>query len=482
MFSTISKPRTVVVRLAALAAAGLLAFSAASSQAQTAPQAIVANRITQPINAEVRYTLQHNVHPLAQAKYDQGAAPGSMATGRIMLVLKRSDTQENALKQYLGDLQSPNSANYRKWITPVQFGKLYGISDTDLTAVTAWLQSQGFTVDQIPQARNVIEFSGNVAQIQQAFNTAIHKYVVNGETHFANATDPQIPAALAPVIAGIAQLNDFRPKSGAIVKSKAHFDTSANRIKSDLTLTNNGSDVLFTDAADAATIYDTPNSTLNPKYSGTTYDGTGVTIGIAGDSNITAQDIQLYRAAFLPSSYSSNQPNVIVDGNDPGLNGDEIEALLDLQVSGGIAPGAKINFYTSANTDLQEGLFLAIFRALNDNAVSILNVSFGACELSQGASGNAQILTMWEQAAAQGISVTVSTGDSGSASCDDDNTETAATGGLAVSGFASTPYNIAVGGTDYDVLLNDFSTYVAASDSAQNAASTFYRTDISYIP
>ena len=488
MFSTISKPRTVVVRLATLAAAGILAFSAASIQAQTEPQAVIVNRITQPINPDVRVTLQHNVHPLAQARYDQGAAPGSMATGRIMLVLKRSDAQENALRQYLGDLQNPNSPNYRKWITPAQLGKQYGISDTDLTAVTAWLQSQGFTVDTIPQARNVIEFSGNVAQIQQAFNTSIHKYVINGETHFANSTDPQIPAALAPLVAGVAQLNDFRPKRGAVVSAKGHFDTDSKRMKPDLTLTcasagcsfaSSGGNVLFTDAADAATIYDTPNSALNPKYSGTTYDGSGVTIGIASDSNITPQDVALYRAAFLPSSYSSNQPKIIIDGNDPGVNGDAIEALLDLEVSGGIAPGANVNLYTSADTDLQAGLFLAIYRALNDNNVSILNVSFGLCEAAEGASGNAQILNAWEQAAAQGISVTVSTGDSGSAGCDDSTAVPAiASNGLAVSGLASTPYNIAVGGTDFDVLANSFSTYVSSS----NAASSYYRTALSYIP
>jgi len=480
MSDSYSKPRPIS-RLAAFVTAGLFAFAAASALAQSEPAAVIPNRITQAINPDMRVTLQHNVAPLAQARYDQGAAPGSMATGRIMLVLKRSDMQEQTLKQYLGDLQNPNSPNYRKWLTPAQMGAQYGISDADLTTVTAWLQSQGFTVDKVPQARNVIIFSGNVAQIQQAFNTSIHKYLVNGETHFANSTDPQIPAALAPVIAGVAQLNDFRPKRGAQLKSKAHFDTDVNRIKPDLTLNQNGNDYLFADAADAATIYDTPNSTLNPKYTGTTYDGTGVTIGVAGDSNITAADVALYRAAFLPSSYT-NQPNIIVDGNDPGINGDAIEALLDLEVSGAIAPGAKINFYTSADTDLQAGLFLAIFRALDDNAVSILNVSFGACEANQGASGNTQILNAWEQAAAQGISVTVSTGDSGSASCDNDNTETAATLGLAVSGLASTPYNIAVGGTDYDVLLNSFSTYVAASGSAQNVASTYYRTALSYIP
>lgn len=480
MSDSYSKPRPVS-RLAAFVTAGLFAFAAASALAQSQSAAVIPNRITQAINPDQRVTLQHNVAPLAQARYDQGAAPGSMATGRIMLVLKRSDMQEQALKQYIGDLQNPYSPNYRKWLTPAQIGAQYGISDTDLTTVTAWLQSQGFTVDKVPQARNVVIFNGNVAQIQQAFNTSIHKYLVNGETHFANSTDPQIPAALAPVIAGIAQLNDFRPKRGAQLQSKAHFDTDANRIKPDLTLNQNGTDYLFADAADAATIYDTPNSTLNPKYTGTTYDGTGVTIGIAGDSNITAQDVALYRAAFLPSSYT-NQPNIIVDGNDPGVNGDAIEALLDLEVSGGIAPGAKVNFYTSADTDLQAGLFIAIFRALDDNAVSILNVSFGACEANQGASGNSQILSAWEQAAAQGISVTVSTGDSGSASCDNDNTETAATLGLAVSGLASTPYNIAVGGTDYDVLLNSFSTYVAASNSTQNVASTYYRTALSYIP
>ena len=479
MFYTQSSPRTVVSRLAAFVAAGLFAFTAASGFAQTQPEAVIPNRITQPINPDVRVTLQHNVHPLAQAKYDQGAAPGSMATGRIMLVLQRSAAQDIALKHYLGDLQNPNSPSYRKWLTPAQYGQLYGISDADMTTVTAWLQSQGFAIDKIPQARNVIIFHGNMAQIQQAFNTTIHKYLVNGQMHYANATDPQVPAALAPVIAGIAQLNDFFPKQGAVVKSKAHFDTDTNRIKPDLTLTDSSGNLyLFTDAADAATIYDTPNSALNPKYSGTTYDGTGVTIGIAGDSNIVASDIANYRAAFLPSSYSSNQPNIIVDGNDPGINGDAIEALLDLEVSGGIAPGAKVNFYTSADTDLQAGLFLAIYRALDDNAVSILNVSFGACELAQGTSGNQQILQAWEQAAAQGISVTVSTGDSGSAGCDDDNTETAAQYGLNVSGLASTPYNIAVGGTDYDVLLNSFSTYV----STTNAASSYYRTALSYIP
>ena len=482
MSYTHRSPRSVS-RLAALAAAGLLAFTAFAASAQTQPEALIPNRITQAINPDQRVTLSHNVHPLAQAKYDQGAAPGSMATGRIMLVLKRSGAQDQALHQYLGDLQNPNSANYRKWLTPVLFGQLYGISDTDLTTVTAWLQSQGFTVEKVPQGRNVIIFSGNVAQIQQAFNTSIHKYVINGETHFANSTDPQIPAALAPVIAGIAQLNDFRPRSqirqGKM--SKAHYDSETKTIKPDLTDTQNS--VLYVGPADAATIYDSPNKNLNTKYTGTTYDGTGVTIGIAGDSNITVSNVDNYRSFF---GLTSNPPNVIVDGNDPGVNGDALEALLDNEVSGALAPGAKINFYTAADTDMQNGLFLAIYRALDDNQVSILNVSFGKCEADQQVGGNAQIMSAWEQAAAQGISVTVSTGDSGSAGCDDPNTEDQAQGGLAVNGLASTPYNIAVGGTDFPILgaaAANFAKYVSESNlgTAPNSA-PYYGTALSYIP
>ena len=488
MLDTQSRSRTVS-RLAAVAA-GLFAF-AAGALAQNQPGAIVPNRITQPINSDVRVTLQHNVHPLAQARFDQGAAPEAMSTGRIMLILKHSPAQEIALKQFLSDAQNPASPNYRKWLTPAQYGQRFGVSDTDLNTVTAWLQSQGFTIEKVPQARNVVIFSGNVAQVEQAFHTSIHKYVVNGETHFANATDPQIPAALAPVVAGVGPLNDFRPKPTLVKGPRGHYDPESKTIKPDLTLTNSsGQFFLYVNPADAATIYDTPNPTLNPNYSGTKYDGTGVTIGIAGDSNVVMQDIINYRTAYLgESSSNANTPKVVVDGNDPGIiPGDAVEALLDNEVAGGIAPGAKINFYTAADNDFQSGLFLAIYRALDDNQVSILNVSFGACEAAQGVGGNAQILAAWQQAAAQGISVTVSTGDSGSAGCDDQNSETQATQGLAVNGLASTPYNIAVGGTDFDILSTGLpnTSFVSPSSTYVNTSTTgtapYYRTAQKYIP
>jgi trimeric autotransporter adhesin len=478
-------PRSMVLCLISFVVFGLATLIMLPALAQTQAD-ITANRITELLNPNVRVTLLNNVNPLAQAKYDQGAAPGTMETGRIMLVLKRSDVQENALKQYIADLQNPNSPNYRKWLTPTQIGSRYGISDTDLNAVTGWLESQGFTVEKVPAARTFIIFSGNMAQIQQAFNTVIHRYLVNGEMHLANSADPQIPAALAPVIAGISRLNDFRPKPGVTGGRAAHFDPEAKRIKPNLTLQNmNGGSTLFTTPADAATIYDTPNSALNGNYAkssplvgGKSYDGTGVTIGVVGDADINAQDIANYRAAFLPSSYSANQPSVVVDGNDPGLGLDSLEALLDLEVSGGVAPGANIIFYTSASVGISQGLDFAIGRALADNNVSILNVSFGECEAFLGSAGNQTYSMDWEQAAAQGITVTVAAGDAGSAGCETDTTVASAQTGLAVSGVASTAYNIAVGGTDYDPLLNNFDTYVSTS----NVATNYYGTALSYIP
>jgi hypothetical protein len=462
----------------------LAVLLAAPVFAQTAQSSPIPNRITAVVNDSNLVTLKGNVHPLAKPRYDRGAAPLSMPTGRIILVLQRSSQQQESLREYLESLQNSSSQSYHKWLSPAQFGAVYGISDSDLQAVEGWLQSQGFTIDKVPQSRDVIEFSGSISQLQNAFHTSIHTFAVNGETHFANTTDPQIPAALAPVVAGVAPLNDFRPKSHAKFGGTGKYDEQSHTIKPDLTLfDSSGNPYLYVVPADAATIYDTPNTNLNAKYtSGTTYDGTGITIGIAGDSNITMQDVANYRTAFLgETAANANVPTVIVDGNDPGLNGDEAEALLDNEISGGIAPKAKINFYTSDNTDLQSGLFLAIGRALDDNAVSILNVSFGECEAEEGNTENAFISNMWEQAAAQGISVTVSAGDNGSAGCDSDDSETAQNG-LNVNGLASTPFNIAVGGTDYDALLATSTAFAQYVNITSSGTAPYYGTAKSYIP
>ena len=445
------------------------------------PQPQTVSRITEPVNDSLRIVLKGNVPRQAQAQYDQGAVPASMPASRLMLVLKHSPTQAQAVREYIDSLQDKNSPNYHKWLSPEEFGAKYGPSDKDLKTTTDWLESHGFTVNRVAKAHNLIEFSGTAGSVQNAFHTSIHTYVVNGEKHFANATEPEIPVALAPIVAGVTKLNDFNLKRNVMPGKSARWN--AERAPgSDITwIDPNGNSDLYVVPADVAAIYNTPNAKLNPAYTGTTYDGTGVTVGIIGDANFTMQDVANYRAFFLNDANAAHLPNVIIDGNDPGLNNDSVEAILDNEVLGGVAPGAKINFYTAASTNVQDGLFLAISRALDDNAISVLNLSFGYCELDMG-SGEAQaVFQAWEQAAAQGISVTVSSGDTGSANCDNQG-QTTSYGGLAVSGFTSTPYNVSVGGTDFAALTSNYPTSFKQYMNSNGGVAPYYGSAAGYIP
>jgi hypothetical protein len=456
-----------------------LPLSAQNTAAETADiqglaGSAVQPRITHAINESSLVTLRGNTHPLAQSKFDLGPAPLAMPASRLILVLARSTEQEAALKTYLQSVQDANSPNFQKFLTPEAFGNSFGVSDADLQTIQNWLTGHGFTVNKVANGRMAIEFSGTVGQVQEAFHTSIHSYRVDGKQQWANATDPQIPSALSPVITGLSSLNSFKPKAQYIRGPSGAVDTQKHTITP--TYTNGDATngyYIYVGPADAATIYNTPTS-LNANLSYTTYTGSGVTIGIAGDSNIDITQNANYRSTF---GLDANPTTVVVDGADPGENGDAIEAYLDTEVSGGIAPAANVILYTAADTTYQAGLFLGIQRALDDNQVDILSVSFGQCESSLGTSANQFIQDLWEQAAAQGISVTVSAGDGGSAGCDNFDTEEVANQGLAVSGYASTPYNIAVGGTDYDILLNRFTTYVDTTNTLAN-----HRSALKYIP
>ena len=458
---------------------GLLSASTWSFAAVPTPQ-IAVPQITQAVNNRQRITLKGNVRPMPKRAQDLGAVDINAPAGRVLLLLKRPAEQEAALQQFIQDAHTPGSASYHHWLTPAQLGSQFGPAESDVQAVVAWLQSQGFAVSKVSQARTTIEFSGSAGQIESAFATKIHSFQIDGVSHISNIVDPQIPAALAPVIAGISPLNDFRPKPmhtapvartlvAAPTSANPHAMTSVARNAQSLSArpnyTDNVNHLYVVTPADFATIYNTPNQTLNKNYAASkNLTGTGVTIGIAGDSNVDLSNVANYRKLFgLPAL----TPTVTIDGSDPGTgSGDEVEALLDLEVASGVAPGANLTLYTAQDTTFQSGLILAIQRALDDNAINILNVSFGGCEAYQGTAGNQQILNLWQQAAAQGISVTVSTGDSGSAGCDDSNSVFVAAQGLQVNGFASTPYNIAVGGTDFDQDQSTIAQYWSATNSS----------------
>jgi subtilase family serine protease len=429
----------------------------AFSPAQTGP----ASRITQPMNDAVRVTLKGNVHPLAQAHFDLGTVPDSFPASRMVLLLKRSPEREAALQQFLQDAHRPGSPTFHKWLKPDQLGERYGLTDSEIATVSGWLEEHGFAVSRIHRAKTAIEFSGTAGEVRSAFHTQIHAYLVNGQEHYANDLDPQIPAALAPVIAGITPINDFRPKSYINHFGKAVYDSRSKKFVADWTFPA-GQDSLELAPGDFAVQYD-----LGPLYAaGIT--GSGITIGLIGASNVDPTVVATYRSFFgLPA----NPLNVVIDGTDPGENDAVVESYLDVELSGAVAPGATINLYTAADTSVQSGLYLAAQRAIDDDQASILSTSYGLCEQDLGSAGNQFWYSLWEQAAAQGQTSFVSAGDGGPAGCDDFNNDQPAQYGIAMNGFSSTPWNVSVGGTDFY-----YSSYNETSSAQQTQLATYWDT------
>jgi subtilase family serine protease len=423
--------------------------------------------ITEPIDEAKVVTLHGNVHPLAQARYDLGTVPDSFPASRMVLLLQRSPQREAALQQFLQDAHRPGSPTFHKWITPDQFGELYGLTDSDIATVSGWLQQHGFAVSRINRAKTAIEFSGTAGGVRSAFHTQIHTYLVNGQQHYANNVDPQIPVALAPVIAGITPINDFRPKSYTRNVGKAVYDSKLKKFVANWTFPSN-QDVLILTPGDFALQYD-----LGPLYaSGVT--GSGITIGLIGASNVDPTVVATYRSFFgLPA----NPLNVVIDGTDPGETYAAVESYLDVELSGAVAPAATINLYTAADTSVQSGLYLAAQRAVDDDQASILSTSYGECEQDLGSAGNLFWYSLWEQAAAQGQTSFVSAGDGGPAGCDDFNYDQPAQYGIAMNGFSSTPWNVSVGGTDFY-----YTSYNGPSSAQQTQLQTYWDTVATIYP
>jgi subtilase family serine protease len=433
-------------------------------------------RVTENVDNANHITLTGNVHPLARSAFDRGAVDNALPLKRVLMLLKRGDHQEAALQTYTEQQQDKSSPNYHLWLTPQQFGAQYGPADSDVLAVTQWLQNQGFTIEKVYSGKTVIEFSGNAAQVQTAFSASLHNYSVNGKMYVANANDPQIPAALAPVIAGIVSLNNFPRQSHLRLTGHARKIAGQPGLQPLFTFPNpfGGSGNFYgVGPADFAKIY----NSLPLLNATTPINGSGQTIAVVGETNINVADVQAFRQMFgLSANFSSS--NIILNGEDPGITttDEEAEADLDVQWSGAAAPGATIDFVVSASTAASQGVDLSALYIIEYNLAGVVSESYGACEAALGSAGNAFYNSLWEQAAAQGITAVLSAGDGGSAGCDDFNTATVATQGLAVSGLASTPYNVAMGGTDFDE-VNKWTTYWSASNS-----STTRESALSYIP
>ena len=441
-----------------LSSLGSVAVVAGIALCQISFAAQAPNLIKSAVDEGQLVTVGHSTHPNARSEFDQGVAPSGLPMERMLLVLKRSAERQAALNKFLDELQQPFSPNYHKFLTPEEFGAQFGASDGDIQIVTSWLQSHGFTVASVAAGKGVIEFSGNAGQVESAFHTQIHKFTVNGVDHWANASDQQIPAALASAAFGVSTMHDFRAAPQSWIQNQ-HVPAPTPEWT-----TSSGNHYLS--PADYATIYN-----INPLYP--TITGAGTTIAVVGRSNINIQDVISFRSLMgLPT----NTPNIIVNGTNPGDlgGGEEAEAVLDTSWSGALATGATVDLVVSASTSSTDGVDLSELYIINHNLGNVMTESFGSCEASYTSAQAALLSSNAQQAAAQGISYTVSSGDSGSDGCDNPSSQTSATSAPSVNALASTPYTVAVGGTQFNE--NGSSQYWSSTNGA------YYKSALSYIP
>ena len=178
-----------------------------------------ADRISGPVDPSTVLRVTGNLNPQATPSSDQGPVDPSMKLNYVRLMLKPSAAQQAALDQLLREQQTPGSPNFHKWLTPEQYAVRFGVSQADIDKITSWMRSQGFDVITVGRGRKYIAFNATAQQIQTALKTEIHHYRVKGELHFANATEPSVPAAIQPLVLGFLGLNDFRPKPAVHAES-----------------------------------------------------------------------------------------------------------------------------------------------------------------------------------------------------------------------------------------------------------------------
>ena len=467
-----SQQRQLQPRLRLWSAITVFALMAGSIFAQSP-----AVRIPAEINDGQQTVLPGSRHPLAQAQFDAGRVPFNTKLNGVTIFFNRSPQQEADLLALLKAQQDPGSPQYHQWLTPDQFAARFGMADSDLEKVQGWLERQGFAIDSTNRSRNAIHYSGSVAQIEQAFSTQMHYYNVGGLKHFAPSTALSVPATMAPVVAGVLNLDDFRARSMHIHANSAN----AKRARPQYTFlgSDNNQYVLFA-PGDIKIAYD-----INPLIAAGN-NGSGQTIAIMGQSAIEVADIENFQQAAgltIKDPVLTLVPNT--GASTVQADGDEGESDLDVEWSGSTAPGATIDFvYTGGNQNY--GVFDAYAYAVDQKIGNVISLSYGSCETQLDQSEFTSLEAVGEQATSQGQTVVSASGDSGATACygytgtTDGGTPWTSSmqDALAVNYPASSAYVTGVGGTAITTADDEVGTYWGAAGNSGISLTTA----LSYIP
>ena len=325
--------------------------------------------------------LKKNVHPLARPEFDRGATDASLPMERMILSLRLAPKKSADLENFLAELHDHASPDFHRWVTPEEFRERFGPSSDDISAVTGWLTSHGFSIDEVARGGTWINFSGTPALIERAFHTRIHDYYVNGKLHHANAQDPSIPRAFSDLVAGIVTLHDFPRKM-------MNNGIRIVPLPGSLPDFTSGS-THYLAPGDFATIYN-----VNALYNAG-IDGSGQSIAIVGRTHPSSANWSTFRNMM---GLSANPPQVIVNGTDPGDLGanEDTEADLDVEWSGAVARNATIKFVISKSTNTTDGVDLSAQYIVSNNLAPVMSTSFGSCETDLGTSENTFYNNLWQ--------------------------------------------------------------------------------------
>ncbi len=355
---------------------------------------------------------------------DLGASnPGQTVNVTLVLGLHNQD----ALEQYIYSTVTQGNPSYHRFLTTAQFADRYGATADEITKVKSFLKQQGLTQVELLPNHLAIKVSGTIGQFNTAFHTSIHDYQASdGSTfHRPNAT-PSMPSALSGtlvVASGLSSEARYRshrvsalfppqpgPKTNALAKGAAAPAVAPCTGNPTATCTPGE----FT-VGDVANRYN-----INPLYKAGV-NGKGSTIGIATLANFLPADAYSYWSTIGLAVKPNRITQVHVDGGGPlGSNAGSGETSLDVEQSGGLAPWANIIVYDAPNTDA--GFFDVFNQAVSDNKVDSLSVSWGSPEifyfpqLNGGVDFTDELLAFHQvflEAAAQGISMFATSGDSG---------------------------------------------------------------------
>lgn len=348
------------------------------------------------------------------AKVTTTAVP---ATQKLSLTVALQPRDPQGLQALATEVATPGSPEFRRYLTVPQFAAQFGASQLALQTVESTLKADGLDVGT-PTANDLtLPVTATAAQARRAFSVSLTQVKLSsGRTAYANAQAPTLPASVAPFVQSVLGLDNVNPSQPAGYEQQT--EPASNALARPHTrahvLTNGGPQ-----PCSSATAATSGNGGLTADAVATAYQfsglygagafGAGQTIAMFEQEAYNPTDIATYQAC-----YGTNVPvsNVDVAGG-PGPVSDDGEAALDIEQAIGLAPKASVLVYQGPNTATVQILSTIV----SQNVAKVISSSWGECEALTGGSQIAAETPILQEAAIQGQSFFISSGDSGSNMC-----------------------------------------------------------------